>query len=281
MSVFEHWQAQRDSLRTALSSCTETADVVYQIRHALLQTEQNALAAMDDDILRQQAGILLGCLKNAAGLLEANVQTQVWVPQSLKKKAKRRKSETLVWISGSLVALLSAFCYLKGQWLGFSLGFGAIVLFCAGMLLARRETPFRESREEVRVTLKPDVDRLFSVLDGQVRTIDRYLNDLGYLNDQLRESSETGDPVSLSRVADLMESLYECDGEARLALDEPVKRLLDSLGLCVLDYSAENRRYFNALPSKSVTRTLSPAILSAKDRQLLRRGTAAVQIDVA
>ena len=30
-----------------------------QQRHALLQTEQNALAEMTDDVLRQQAGVLM------------------------------------------------------------------------------------------------------------------------------------------------------------------------------------------------------------------------------
>ena len=78
-----------------------------------------------------------------------------------------------------------------------------------------------------------------------------------------------------------MEALYESDGEDMEGAHEAAKRLLSSLGLQAVDYSNETSRLFNALPSKTVTRTLSPAIVSAQDHQLLRRGTAAVRIDAA
>lgn len=281
MSVFEQWQAQKDGLRKSLQSTADLADVTYHIRHALNQTEQNALAAMADDVLRQQAGVLLGCLKTSVGLLECQIQTQVWLPQSQKKARGVRPSVALMWLSAALVALLAAFCYLKGQWLGFLAAVGALVAFLAAMVLSRKEQGSAVSQEEIKVTLRPDMDRLFAVLDGQLRSVDRYLNDFDYLNNQLRDGSQTADTLSLTRVADLMEALYEWDEDARQALTEPVRRLTESMGLSVLDYTPENRRYFNALPSKSTTRTLSPAILSMKDHQLLRRGTAAVQMGAA
>ena len=74
-----------------------------------------------------------------------------------------------------------------------------------------------------------------------------------------------------------MEALCGCDPEAR----EAAGRLLAELGLGALDYSEENRRLFNALPSKSETRTLAPAIVSLEDQRLLRRGTAAVRTGAA
>ena len=87
--------------------------------------------------------------------------------------------------------------------------------------------------------------------------------------------------ATLARAADLMEALYECDGEVRETAGEAARKLLAGLGLTALDYTEENRRLFNALPSKSETRTLSPAIVSLEDRRLLRRGTAAVRTDAA
>ncbi len=281
MSVFDQWQSQKDGLRKSLQSAADLADVTYHIRHALNQTEQNALAAMADDVLRQQAGVLLGCLKTSVGLLECQIQTQVWLPQSQKKARGVRPSVALMWLAAALVALLAAFCYLKGQRLGFLAAVGAVAAFLAAMVLSRKEQGNTVPQEEIKVTLRPDIDRLFAVLDGQLRSVDRYLNDFDYLNNQLRDGSQTADPLSLTRVADLMEALYEWDEDARQTLTQPVRRLTEGMGLSVLDYTPENRRYFNALPSKSTTRTLSPAILSMKDHQLLRRGTAAVQMDAA
>ena len=81
--------------------------------------------------------------------------------------------------------------------------------------------------------------------------------------------------------ADLMEALYECEGEVPEAAGEAARKMLAVMGLTALDYTEENRRLFNALPSKSETRTLSPAIVSLEDRRLLRRGTAAVRTDAA
>ena len=131
----------------------------------------------------------------------------------------------------------------------------------------------------MRVVLKPDVERLLTLMDRQMRAIDRSLNDLAYLNEQLRGGLQTADAATLARAADLMEALYECDGEVREAAGEAARRMLAGLG--ALDYTEENRRLFNALPSKSETRTLSPAIVSLEDRRLLRRGTAAVRTDAA
>lgn len=273
MSVLEYWQQQKEPLLQALEGCATAADMAYQIRHALLQTEQNALAAMDDDILRQQAGILLSGLKNAAALLDCHKQTQVWVPTSIKRQ--KRRIAPLQWFAFGLMAVLGVYCYGKGLWLALGLVVAALLLWAATLFPKEAQKP----QSDYQIVIKPDIDKLLPLLDGQVRAIDRALSDMAYLNDQLRGGGETADPVSLSRVADLMETLYEWDDEARLPLSEPVNRLLESLGLCVLDYTPENRRYFNALPSKSVTRTLSPAILSVRDRQLLRRGTAAVRMD--
>lgn len=99
-----------------------------------------------------------------------------------------------------------------------------------------------------------------------MRAIDRSLNDLAYLNEQLRGGLQTADAATLARAADLMEALYECDGEVPEAAGEAARKMLAVMGLTALDYTEENRRLFNALPSKSETRTLSPAIVSLEDR---------------
>ena len=136
-------------------------------------------------------------------------------------------------------------------------------------------------QNEARVTLRPNADRLFAILDGQLRAISRYVNDFAYLNDQLRTAPECANTALLARAADLLEALYEYDAAERADAEEAARRLLKNLGLEALDYSDEHSRLFTALPSKSVTRTLTPAIVSIEDGKLLRLGTAAVRMDVA
>lgn len=279
MNVLNHWEQQKQALRPALEEQPDMGGVVYQVRHALLQTEQNALAEITDDALRQQAGVLMSGLKTSVGLLEANITTKVWVRQKAAGHSKRRGAYTL-WIIAALVqTLVGVYCYFKGFALAW-IGALAVLLLSVAALVSMRPKPAQQD-DEMRITLRPDIERLLGLLDGQVRAVDRALNDFSYLNDQLRGGSEGADPATLARAADLMEALYESDSVADAPAFEAARRILESMGLCALEYSEENRRLFNALPSKSETRTLSPAILTREDGKLLRRGTAAVRIDAA
>ena len=279
MNIFDHWQTQRDLLRPRLAELTSTSDAVHQIRHALLQTEQNALAEMSDDVLRQQAGVLLNCVKQSVGLLEAQIASQVWVPQKHTKAQSGKERLMLGAAAGALIAALTIYCYLKGWVLGAALA--ACSLIMSGIAFLWKPAAALPAQDEVRVTLRPDTDRLFAVLDGQIRAVDRYITDFSYLNDQLRSNTDSADEAALHRAADLMEALYECGDEERAPAEDAAHRLLAVLGLQAVNYSVQTSSYFNALPSKTVTRTLSPAILTVQDQRLLRRGTAAVKMDVA
>lgn len=274
MTILEHWQTQKDALRIRIQDASGMADVVYEVRHALLQTEQNVLAEMSDEVLRQQSGILFGCIKNAIGLMEVQMASQVWVPQRSSAQKPAHSRLAIALSAAALLLLLTLYCYAKGLVLGAVLSFCSLIL--GGFAVWFRPAPSQPLQDEARVTLRPDVDRLFSILDGQMRSIDHYVNDFSYLNDQLRCGSTAADDASLSRAADLMEALYECAEEERAPAEDAARKLLASMGFCALDYSSQNSRYFNALPSKTTTRTLSPAIVSIQDQRLLRRGTAAV-----
>ena len=80
-NVFDHWQAQKPALRAALEEQTDPAGAADRVRHALLQTEQNALAEMTDEVLRQQAGVLMSQLKTSVDLVDCQTSAQVWTPR--------------------------------------------------------------------------------------------------------------------------------------------------------------------------------------------------------
>lgn len=275
MSVFECWEEQRESLRAALKDQTGAADQVYAIRHALMQTEQNTLAQQSDEVLRQQIGVLFSLVKGSVGFLETPAAATAWVAQS-RKAEKHGGKAWLVLLAALLMIFSGLCCYFRGVVLGWISALAALIAGSAALLSERRKSRLPAGHEEVRVTLQPDVDRLLAVLDGQLRAIDRCANDFAYLNDSLR-GREQGSSATAERLADLMEAVYEMDGDERDEMTGAAEGLLNGLGFRAVEYSEENSRLFTVLPSKNETRTLSPAIVSAEDFRLIRRGTAAVR----
>ncbi len=278
MTVWEHWQPQREQLRPTLLYQQDLSGVSGQVRHALLQTEQNLLAQLPDDIIRQQAGILMGCIKNSIGLLEAHGAAQVWVPQ----KQEKRQTPSLLWLFAACCMLaVCLWCVLTAHWLLFAALVSGLIVALAAYLQERKSRLSMTEQDETHITIKPDIDNLLMLIDGQVRSLDRYLNDFSYLNEQLQGASECTDPLAVARAAELLEALYERDEAERGQAGEAARKLLESLGLQAIDYSQRTSRLFNALPSKNTTCTLCPAIVSIKEQRLLRRGTAVVHMDVA
>ncbi|MBE5802509.1 MAG: hypothetical protein E7319_09520 [Clostridiales bacterium] len=283
MTAFEHWQNERDALHSVISAQQDINGVVYEIRHAILQTEQNTLAAQSDDVLRQQTGVLFSMLKNSVSLLSAPISSTTWVAAS--KRKEKRHSGALPLMIAAFFAMVSAglWGYARGDLLGWMLPLAALVLACIAMVIdaGERKKKTQQNSENVRVTFTPDPDKLLAVIDGQMRSLDRCINDFSYLNDTLRNPGGSVGKQNLNAVSELLEVIYSYDEDLRSQADDAVTHLLSGYGLVALEYTRERSKLFNALPSKNMTRTICPAIVSAEDHRLLRRGTAVVQTDAA
>ena len=179
-----------------------------------------------------------------------------------------------LWIAGTVQLAAGLLAYGKREPLLWISMLAALALAAVGLIALRRagRQPVLP-RDEVRVTLHADLDKLLRALDAQMQAIDRYLNDFAYLNEQLGGRSALPDRQTVERVADMLEAIADFDGESPAM--EAATRLLDGLGLKAIPFTEANRGYFTVLPSKEETRTLSPALLSKEDGRLIRRGTAA------
>ena len=279
MSMMQYWQEQRALLTNVITAQTPLADAVRHLRHALLQTEQNALAAISDDTLRQQAGVLTNCLKGSLHLLETTAAGKAWV--SLKERHSKKTNSSFLLCALAAIGLLIVWCILKGYWGLTVLAGVALSAAFAGYIADKKQRSSFPVDDNIQVSVGVSPERLFSVLDAQITAIDRYLDDFAYLNSQARGDGKNADPVLLSRASELLEALGDCDEETRCAAEDAANQLLSKLGMRAVLYTEENSRLFNILPSKSLTRTLSPAIIATDDQRLLRRGTAAVRIDAA
>ncbi len=276
MGAYDCWQEQKGRLRLELRDCADARAAAYRVRHAVAQVEQNTMAAQTDDLLRQQTGVLFSCLKTAVGLLDVTVATKVWVAQSIAEKPKKSAFWLPLALSAALMLFSGLLAYGRGEWLTWVPLAAALILLIVGALGLRARKPERPAEDDLRVTAQPDTDKLFGALDAQMQAIDRHINDFAYLNEQSRSRDDTPDQRNLDRVADMLEALYECEGEARAQATEAADRLLRGMGMEAIEYAPADARLFTVLPSKSVTRTLVPALVSSDDRRLLRRGTAAV-----
>ena len=279
MGAYQCWLAQRERLREAMSSTGDAAGAAYLTRHTLAQVEQNTMAEQPDDLLRQQAGILFSCVKTSLNLLDISVTTKVWIAQEVAQNSGRRAWAWLATVSLLALAVCGAWAWLSSQWTLFAGLIAAASLGVAGFLTYGRALRKRAviDDDRVKVTARPDVDKLFRAIDVQMQAIDRYINDFAYLNEQSALSGGAPDDRHIAALADLMQAVYEVEGDEGEAAQTAAQRLLTGMGVRAVSFTPQEQRLFTVLPSVNDTRTLTPALLCEKDGALLRRGTAAVR----
>ncbi len=279
ITAHDCWQEQREALGKELARQQDASGVIYACRHALLQTEQNVLAAQSDDILRQQLGVLFALLKNSISLLNVPVSSTAWTAVSRKKEKHANRGLPFLLSAGLILLAAGLWHYAKGDLLGWVLPAAALVLAVIGLLMNRKAKPLQEAQQDasMRITHSIDPEALLCAIDAQILMIDRCTNDFTYLNQALRTPVGGVGMQNLEAVSELLEVIYSYEDDLREQAQSAVEQLLSDMGLSTEDYSPDNQKLFNQLPSKNSTRTLCPAILSAEDHRLLRRGTAAVQ----
>ena len=278
MTAYECWQEQREALGAELAKQQDMQDVIYATRHALLQTEQNVLATQSDDVLRQQMGVLFALLKNSISLMNVPITSTTWTAASRRNKKRLGRGFPLLLTAGFLLLAACLWCYAKKDLLGWLLPLGGIVLALIGLGINRSEAKkaYVPPKEQARVTHTVDPQVFLSAIDGQILMIDRCANDFAYLNQTLRTASDSISTKNLEAIADVLEAIYAYDDDLRPQAEDAMNQLLHEMGLETMAYSPEHSKLFSQLPSKNATRTLCPAILSAEDHRLLRRGTAVV-----
>lgn len=282
MTAYESWQEQREELSREIARQQELSGVIYATRHALLQTEQNTLASQSDDVLRQQMGVLFTLLKNSITLLNVPVSSTTWTAASRRNEKRLERGFPFLLASGLVLLAAVLWGYARANLLGWVLPLGALVLCVIGLTMNRKERAAKFSAQpQLKVTHSIDPEQLLGAIDAQILMIDRCVNDFSYLNQSLRAPTGGIGMQNLEAVSDLLEVIYAYDDDLRQQAEDAIGHLLAEMGLETMEYSNENQKLFNQLPSKNMTRTLCPAILSAEDHRLLRRGTAVVRTDAA
>ncbi len=278
MTALECWQQQRTELERALEGQQEISGIIYTARHAILQTEQNTLASQSDDILRQQMGVLFALLKNSLSLLNVSVTETAWAPVSLRREKKLSKGFPFLLAAALLMLAAGLLNYLQKDLLGWLLPLAATAAAIAGLWIGSISTQKAADKfqPKLRTTCQVNTEQLLGAIEAQIVMIDRCAQDFAYLNHSLRTPTGGTGWQNLEAVSELLETIYSYDDDLRQQAEEAMGQLLVEMGLEAVDYSQESEKLFTQLPSKNMTRTLCPALLSAEDHRLLRRGTAVV-----
>ncbi len=276
MSVYQHWLAQRERLRESLHDAGDTS-TAYVFRHAIAQIEQNTMAEQSDDLLRQQTGVLFSCVKQSLNLLDVPLTTKIWLAHTQAVKPSRERWSLLYALSILLQALVGLYGYSNGHaliWVPLAISMAATLF---GLIVQRRsKKQSATQQDDMRVTAKPDSPMLLLAIEAQMKAIDRFINDFIYLNEQRDIGQNSPELRYASLLAEMIQVLYTCEGEAREEAVAAGERLLTAMGISAVPYTPESAYHFTILPSLDETRTLMPALISQKDGQLLARGTAAV-----
>lgn len=273
--IWQHWQAPREALKQKLAVREDVSKVLYETRHALLQTEQNAMAEASDDITRQQIGLLFKTLTDGLVFLSVPTTVQTWhleVPQTVSRKPAVQQ-RLLYAILCAVQVLMALYCINQHLWLLLIPMLGCVV-FCGWMAFQKNTpaTPQEALTPDAHVLL--DSENLLSLLDEQIRELDRLLADIEVLNEQLRGDPACTDQNTMNRFSELMEALYNGEDDASGDVIHTAEMILADMGVVLQNYSKEQSRYFSVLPTLNKARTIRPALISQKDGTLLCRGLA-------
>jgi hypothetical protein len=118
--------------------------------------------------------------------------------------------------------------------------------------------------DRLRVTARPDTEKLFQAIDAQMKAIDRFVNDFTYLNEQNALQGGAPDPRTVPALAELLEAVCECEGEAGEEATLAAERLIADMGARAVPYSPEEARLFNILPASIRPHALAPALVSLR-----------------
>ena len=178
--------------------------------------------------------------------------------------------------SAGAAFLLLSFFDLKGAidnlW-----GVFACIAFITGAFLLGREkqAAVRPDTSRQKVENLIDAKSIYRTFKGMMQIVDQNISRAVSRASTTSGTLSAGDEISegeLSLYAELLEAMYSRDGEAALDKMEDIRYFLHRNHIEVVDYTGNNREWFDVMPSISAA-TIRPALTC--DGKLLKKGLAA------
>lgn len=264
------YDERREELQSALKQCRdvkETADCAALFLDRLCREAMAEAASRDE---RAEIERLFSAAKGGLMCMQAVTQAEITVKRTASRplEGRERLRAMLPYLSLFLGAILCVWLILEGA--------RAAAVLCVP-LMALSLVPRKERAPEEETSAAPRAD-VYELM----RLFDRLVDRLDALREARRVEREdrlapSGEPLLLTDgllepLQMLMEAAETQDGRYALKTLPQVREALRAQGVQAVDYSEENRAYFELFPSEQGGRTIRPALL--REGRLILRGQA-------
>ncbi len=246
------------------AACASMA--LEQIASDLAQNEQN-------DALRQRQQAVMAVAKRLPlSLRAARAEGRLVVEQTEEEKPSllEKIRRGAMGLGALMLASLAVFEAIDGKIL-FALfqALGGVLLF-GGRIQTAAHT-----RARAEGVVAADADELLRNVREVCQAVDVCASDLTLLDKTPALISGTADDATLDLLSAMMEARASGREDLAVRALDQADQMLRLMGVEAVSYDAQHRAMFDILPTLKGERTVRPALV--KDRQVLRRGVAAVE----
>ncbi len=271
-------------------------NIIQKLKNTKSLTEANAVMAdamdmalyqyvseMEDDTLKDEASHMIRCVINTLPVIESATNTKVWERTEKEGAVKTSKfwlillvlaaaalgyGSFVLWTRYGKVLVLE-----EVQYALYGIVIGLVLLFFAGMALAKRKKKESDTTEK-QVEVRVDAEQCYRALTAAALETDKQLK---IIKERLEKDS-VEDPQSvltkeeISLYSALLEASAVGDGQMALEEAENLRHYLYKRGVDLVDYDKNNETWFETLPGTGKTITIRPAM--ACNGVLLKKGLA-------
>lgn len=278
MSVVDTWDGCRSALAAQLRTVTDSSHAARQIKLTLERIQHETMTEQKDANLRQQIAILFSLLKASCDMMQATGTPKLWISGETEEKKKKFSSRILFGIlfAGFILATGIICFYQKDIITVLLIGFAAVssLAYAIANLLEKKNREKQMKPLKYKIELQSDADKIIACFDKLFPSMDRYIQELAFLNMQKNRQASEIDEELLDFCAQMLEAQRAGSDAYVFQVLPAVEQYLRHLGIEILEFNRSSQRYFQVLPAKEGERTICPALL--KDGKLLRAGIAAV-----
>ncbi|MBR2801123.1 MAG: hypothetical protein IKE21_00855 [Erysipelotrichaceae bacterium] len=286
MKLQEYLEQDKDRLLASLSQAgsAERAIPLIESEYDRLLYRYNEDCTSDTE--RRCAAHMLQTARMAAPLVDCVGETKIWEKggKLLTEEKKKVRLPAVILLVAGIALPLAAVAVLSGTdealagvmempAIGVTFGGGLLCLFLAGLFFTKRKNA-TYSEKELMAENRIDANKIYQTMHAVLLIVDRNIAEalsVQQLEERQRQESEgkEEDISALSLYADLLEAQYARDGEYALDQLSKVPFYLHQQGIEMLNYSEEDRSWFDVIPGEK-KETIRPALV--KDGKLLKKG---------
>ncbi len=285
MNLQELLEKDRERLTASLlqAGTAERAVPVMESEYDRLLYQYNELCS--DDYERRCAAMMLQTARMTVPMLDCIGETKIWEQGGKllsEEKKKPRMSAVVLLIAGILLSA-AALLVIAGtdQTLnklfetpaaGAAFIGGLACLFFAGFFFTSKKAA-SYSEKQLKAENRIDPQKIYQSMHAVMIVIDRNIRESVSARQMEEQQGIEKDPAQdkndLSLYGDLLEAARSKDGTYALDQLSKLPFYLHQKGIDTLEYSDDNRSWFDAIPGER-SETIRPALV--KDGKLLKKG---------